>query len=28
MIYGMYYCLNAVVEEVDNPCNVLIRGSC
>lgn len=26
LIYGMYYCLNIVAEEKDNPCAVLIRG--
>ena len=26
LIYGMYFCLNIVTEEKDNPCAVLIRG--
>ncbi|GMQ57626.1 DNA-3-methyladenine glycosylase [Vallitalea sediminicola] len=26
IIYGMYYCLNVVTENIDNPCAVLIRG--
>jgi DNA-3-methyladenine glycosylase len=26
LIYGMYWCLNAVTEEVGTPCAVLIRG--
>jgi DNA-3-methyladenine glycosylase len=26
LIYGMYWCLNAVTEEVGSPCAVLIRG--
>jgi DNA-3-methyladenine glycosylase len=26
LIYGMYYCLNIVTEEVGEPCAVLIRG--
>jgi DNA-3-methyladenine glycosylase len=26
MIYGMYYCLNIVTEEIGNPAAVLIRG--
>ena len=27
LIYGMYFCLNIVTEERDNPCAVLIRGA-
>jgi len=26
LIYGMYYCLNVVTEDIGNPCAVLIRG--
>lgn len=26
LIYGMYYCMNIVTGEKDNPCAVLIRG--
>ena len=26
LIYGMYWCLNVVTEEIDNPCAVLVRA--